>query len=216
MALTFQSVIDKLTETIQRDDLVPDYLDFVNEAVHELALAHSFEQMKAIGTGTVAPGTTRAQLPPDFKELQDGRYPVFDSVAGSLVPVFTRPEIEKLLGNSNALGFVPPICYIYTQDFTAGQASFNLDLPAPDPNNVSHLLTMNYFAYPAIQTDPTQTTPLITYYFNMVFQKSASLAFDSINDPAGQAHENEYMKMLQPYIAEDLEASQADVTGKRT
>ena len=64
--------------------------------------------------------------------------------------------------------------------------------------------------------DPTQTTPLITYYFNMVFQKAASLAFDSINDPAGQAHEMEFQKLLQPYIAEDLQASQAEATGKRT
>ena len=214
MALTFKTVIDRLTDTIQRDDLVPQYLDFVNRAIHEIALAHSFEQMKSIGQGAVAVGTTRVTLPADFKELQDGRYPVFDSVANSLVPVFTRPEVEKLLGQSNALGLLPKNSFIYTQDFTAGTPTFNLDLPAPD--TVSHLVTMNYFAYPAAVTDPTLTAPLITYYFNMVFQKSAALAFDSITDPAGLVHEEAYQKILAPYIQEDLEASQADITGKRT
>jgi hypothetical protein len=203
-----------MTIAVQRDDLIGTYLDYVNRAIHEISLKHSFEQMKAIGSGSVTIGQTRVQLPADFKELQDGRYPVFDSVANALVPVFTRPEVEKLLGAGNALGLVPKICYIYTQDFTGGVASFNLDLPASD--TVTHNVTMNYFAFPAIQTDPTQTTPLITFYFNLVLLKSLSIAFESINDPVYMVHEKQFQLEMQQYTGEDIETSEADVTGRRT
>jgi hypothetical protein len=202
-----------MVETVDRDDLAPLYLDFVNRAIHDIALLHSFEQMKAIGTGTVTIGQTRAQLPADFKELQDGRYPIFDSVANTYVPVFTRPEIEKLMPVINQT-LLPDNCYIYTQDFTGGVPSFNLDLPNPD--TVTHTVTINYFAFPAIQTDPTQTTPLITFFFELVLLKALSIAFESINDPQYMVHENQFMKAMQQYMAEDLLASEADISGKRT
>lgn len=214
MALTYNTVIDRLTAAVLRDDLLPNYLDFVNRAIHDIALMHSFEQMKAIGSGTVTIGQTRVQLPTDFKELQDGRYPIFDSVANSLVPVFTRPEIEKILGAGNALGLVPKNSYIYTQDFTGGVSSFNLDLPAAD--TVLHTVQMNYFAFPANQSDPSQTTPLITYYFGLVFLKSLSITFEEINDPVYKMHEDQFQKEMAQYTEEDILSSQAQVTDKRT
>lgn len=210
MALTYQTVINRLTEVVSRDDLVALYLDYVNRAIHDIALMHSFEQMKAIGSGSVTIGQTRVQLPADFKELQDGRYPVFDSVANALVPVFTRPEVEKLLG----AGLVPKNSYVYTQDFTSGTPTFDLDLPAPD--TVTHNVTMYYFAFPAIATDPTQTTPLITYYFELVLLKSMSIAFESISDPVYMMHETEFLKRMNTETGIDVQDALAALTGQKS
>lgn len=209
---TFQDVINRLTTTVQRDDLVPQYLDFVNRAIRDMALHHSFNQMKETGSGTVAMGSTRVQLPTDFKELQDGRMPIFDSVASGYVPVFVRSEIEKLLGSANALGLLPPISYIYTQDFSGGVASFNLDLP--QNATAAHNVTMQYFGYPAYQTDPTQTTPLLTYYFEVVVLKAFSIAFESISDPIYKVHEAQYITALTEAIQGDKLNEQPDVTGQ--
>lgn len=181
-----------MVETVQRDDLLSRYLEFVNRAIHEIAIKHSFNEMKAQGSGTVTIGQTRATLPADFKELQDGRYPVFDSVANALVPVYMRPEVEKLIGTGAGLGLVPPNSFIYTQDFTGGAASFRLDLP--QVATATHTLTINYFAYPVDATDPTTTTPLIQYYFNMVLLKSVSIAFLSLNDPVYKLHEMQFIQ----------------------
>lgn len=214
MALTFQDVVNYLVTTVQRDDLLPRYLGFVNDAVHKIAEMHSFEQMKATGTGSVAIGQTRASLPADFKELQDGRYPIFDTVGsnpGVLVPVFSRAEVEKLLG----AGLVPPLSFIYTQDYTGGTPNFYVDLPAP----ATALHTLNqiyYFAYPSAVTDPTQTTPLITYFFNLVRLKAASIAFESINDPVYQLHENQFTKEFAVETGMDLAVAMARMTQQKT
>lgn len=209
---TAQDVINRLTETVQRDDLVADYLDIVNRAIRDMALHHSFNQMKVTGVGTVGIGTTRVQLPADFKELQDGRLPLVDSVAGGFVPVFIREEIEKLLGNQNAQGLVPALSYIYTQDFSGGTPSYNLDLPQNAV--VSHMVTMNYFGYPAYISDPTLTTPLLQYFFEVVVLKAFSIAFELISDPIYKVHEAQYITALREAIAGDQINEQPDVTGQ--
>lgn len=191
---TFQGVIDQLTISVVRDDLLAGnkYLDFVNQAVRKIAELHSFEQMKATGAGAVNAGQTRATLPADFKELQSGRYPVFDTPSGSagkLVPVFPRSEVEKLLD----AGLVPEASYVYTQDFTGGAAQFFLDLPLPA--TVAHALVIYYFSYPPECTDPSNdvTTPLIQYYYDLVVFKALSIAFESINDPVYETHEKQFL-----------------------
>lgn len=212
MSYVFQDVVNRLNATVQREDLLPNYLDFANRAVRDMALRHSFNQMKVTGSGSVAIGQTRVQLPADFKELQDGRYPVTDSVAGGFVPVFMREEIEKLLGNANSLGLLPALSYIYTQDFSGGMPSFNLDLPAPD--TVIHNVTMQYFAYPPYVTDPALTTPILTYYFEVVCMKAFSLAFQSVSDPVYMVHEKQYLEELAEAIRGDQLNEAPDVTGQ--
>lgn len=210
MPFTCQYVIDELTNTVQRDDVAPKYLSFVNEAVRELARMHSFLEMKATGTGTVAVNATRAALPADFKELQNSRYSVFDAVSGGLsrlAPVFIRSEVEKLLG----AGLVPPTGFIYTQDFTEGTASFRLDLVAPAA--ALHTLSIFYFAYPAEIPDPSggATTPLITYYFNLVKEKALSIAFKSINDPVANMHEQQFLTEFGQQTGEDVKQALAQL-----
>lgn len=208
MPNTFQGIVDRLTTTVQRDDLLPSYLDFANQAVRKLAELHSFEQMKTTGVGSVAIGQTRATLPDDFKELQSGRYPVFDTPAGSagqLVPVFPRDEVEKLLG----AGLVPALSFIYTQDFTAGTPKFYLDLPLLA--TVVHTLRIYYFGYPAICDDASGdvTTPLITWYFNLVLNKALSIAFESINDPMYKLHEEAFLTEFQLVTGIDVRKAAA-------
>jgi len=201
MALTFQDVIDALVNTVQRDDQIPYYLGYANGAVRELARMHSFLQMKAVGTGSVSIGQTRATLPSDFKELQNGRYPISDSVGGasaSLVPVFTRSEVEKLL----PVGLVAPTTFIYTQGLSGGTSAYYLDLAAPA--TAAHTLTVYYFAYPSYATDTTQTTPLITYYFDLVREKALSLAFAAINDPVYMLHERQFLTEFSQQTGEDV------------
>lgn len=205
---TFQGIIDQLTLTVQRDELLASYLDIANRAVRELAIKHSFVEMKAIGAGAVLTGFTRAALPADFKELQSGRFPIFDTPVGStgaLVPVYARSEVEKLLG----AGLVPAASFIYTQDFTGGVTSYRLDLPSLA--TVDHALVMYYFAYPAACTDPSggATTPLITNYFNLVLLKALSIAFESINDPVYLVHEKQFISEFSMQTGEDVKGALA-------
>lgn len=202
---TFQGVIDRLTTTVQRDDLLSSYLNFTNQAVRNIAERYSFPEMRATGAGTVAVGQTRAALPSDFKELQNGRYPVFDTPVGgtgSLVPVFIRQEVEKLL----PAGLIPAASYIYTQDFTGGTPVYTLSLPFVA--TVIHNFVLYYFAYPGACTDPVNpannTTPLIEKYFDMVLNKSLSLAFQSINDPIYLLHEKQFLLEYQLVTGEDV------------
>lgn len=200
---TFQGLIDRLTTTVQRDDLLQSYLDFANQAIRFIADKYSFPEMKATGAGAVLVGQTRATLPTDFKELQDGRNPIFDTPVGSqgsLVPVFARPEVEKLL----PAGLVPAASFIYTQDFTGGVASYMLDLPQPAV--VIHNLIVYYFAYPARCDDPSgnATTPMIVKYFNMILSKACSMAFQSVNDPVFLDHEKQYLTEFQIITGQDV------------
>lgn len=200
---TFQGLIDRLTTTVQRDDLLQSYLDFANQALRFLAENHSFPEMKATGAASVAIGQTRALLPDDFKELQDGRYPIFDTPTGSqgsLVPVFARPEVEKLL----PAGLVPAASFISTQDSTGGVMSYMIDLPLPA--TVIHNMIIYYFAYPARCDDPSSgaTSPLIQKFFDMILSKACSLAFQSVNDPVYMVHEKQYLVDFQIATGTDV------------
>lgn len=200
---TFQGLVDALVTTVQRDDLQSTYLDFVNQGLRQCALAHSFPEMRKTGAGSVAVGETRATLPDDFKELQAGRYPIFDTPAGgtgSLVPVFIRQEVEKLL----PANLVPPASYISTVDTTTGTEANYVDLPSAA--TVVHALVVYYYAFPAKCEDASGdvTDPMIEKYFNMILEKSASLAFQSINDPIWQEHERAYLMEYQQNSGNDV------------
>lgn len=202
---TFQGIIDRLTTTVQRDDLLSSYLNFANQAVRHIAEKHSFPEMRETGVGSVTIGQTRATLPVDFKELQAGRYPIFDTPAGgvgSLVPVFIRQEVEKLL----PAALVPAASFIYTTDVSSGVQSNYIDLPYPA--TVQHNFTLYYYAYPDRCDDPANptdvTTPLIDKYFDMVLFKALSLAFESINDPVYLVHEKQFLIEYQTQTGEDV------------
>jgi hypothetical protein len=205
MGNDFQGLINDLDITVNRDDLFSSYLDFANQAVRDIAQKHSFAEMKAIGPASVAIGQTRVTLPADFKELQNGRYPVFDSVLNALAPVFIRSEVEKLLG----AGLVPPYSFIYTQDATGGAQNYYLDLAVPA--TAIHTLTVYYFALPANCDDPTVTVtnPLVSRYFNLVRLKARSLAFESINDPVYKLHEMQFLTEFQQLTGVDVKRATA-------
>lgn len=208
---TYQGIIDALTETVQRDDLLSQYLDITNRAVRELALKHSFTEMKATGAAIIPMGQTLVVMPTDFKELQAGRYPIFDAVPNQLVSVFARPEIEKLL----SAGFVDPTSLIYTEDSSTGVARQRVELQ--QAATVDHNLTVYYFAYPAPCTDPSggATTPLIVYFENLVKLKAFSIAFESVNDPVYMVHEKQFLLELNLETGEDVKQAISAMRGDK-
>lgn len=186
--MTFDEAIASLTVTVDRDDLTAKYVDFLNTAVREVALRWNFPQMKTTGTVTIAINAISVALPSDFKAWQNLRFPAsvaIGSAAPVQIPVYTREEIERL-----SPAFRPALYLIFSQD----NGGYQITLPAKA--TVSNVFTIYYFAYPAVVTDTTGTTPLLRDYENMVMSKARSLIFEAINDPVYVAHESQFVKDL--------------------
>ena len=205
--LTLQDVLNDLAVTVNRSDLAPRYTDFVNRALRDTAAAHSFDQMKKTGTVTLTSGQSSVSLSgmdANWKEPQNERFWVYGQVgAGTVgpIPVFTRGELERLRS------FRPSPYLLYFQD---GNGVFKVGLYPPATAAANYVLTeVHYFAYPANMSAPTDTTPLLTFYPNMILSKTRALLFQSINDPIWETHDNAWKEEMLRWTGVDLGVSRA-------
>lgn len=195
--MTFQQALDRIQVAVDRDDLVSSYPDFLNRALREAALRHSFDQMKTKFLATIAIGSNGFILPEDFKEFQNGRFPISASIGGApnvQVPVYARSELEQLIAI-----FRPASYFTFVQDVSPGP---NVFLPAL--LTVAWDITLFYFAFPLVYTDYTMTPPLLDRYPNMILSKALSLIFQSISDPVYETHEDQFNKEIQMFTGEDI------------
>ncbi len=147
--------------------------------------------------------TAGIALPADWKEPQNGRYWAFAAIGAAAqvqVPVFVRSELEEL-----ATAFLPNPHLIYTQD--AG--GFQVGLYPPNVAAAAWVISVYYFAYPAVLVADADMTGLLTFYPNLILSKTLSLIFQSVNDPIWQQHEQAWQQELQRVTGVDIGASNA-------
>lgn len=205
--LTLQAVLDGLAVTVNRPDLAPRYPDFFNRAVRDCAAAHSFDQMKKTLAGSLTSGQSNfslSALNANFKEPQNERFWVYGktSPSGAVgpIPVFTRGEIERLRS------FRPNPYLVYYQE----DAAYKLGLMPPELAAATWTLTeIHVFVYPAALTVGTDTTPLLTFYPNLILAKTRALIFQSINDPVWETHDQAWKEEMLRWTGVDLGVSQA-------
>lgn len=196
---TYQDVIDLLNTAVNRDDIAPSYMDFINRAVRDIAVLHSFDQMSATATLSLGIGANQVTLPADFKDLQPGRFPVYASIGGAAqaeIPVFRKEEISRIQSY-----FLANPSLIYTSDNNGFQLGF---LPGVTATQIWNIL-LYYFAYPPVITDPTEGTPLLTFYPNLVIARVLSLIFQSINDPVWETHDKNFASQMAAFTGADIE-----------
>lgn len=188
--MTWAEAIAQISVAVERSDLESRYSDFLNQAVRECAVRHSWDELKAEADVSVLSGQRDIEVPDRTKELQNGRFPVLyrlsDSGSGEddwrTIPCYAREEVERLLPV-----FRPDLYIVWSQD----NGRVQLKLNEAQPTDLE--LRLYYFEYPAAvdenDSDENVTTPLLDRYPNMVIAKALSLIFQSINDPAWQMHE---------------------------
>lgn len=201
---TYQDVIDILGTAVNRSDLQAKYIDFINRAVRDIAAAHSFDQLGNKATVNFGSGQNLVVLPADFKDLQPGRFTYAAIGGGAVVPVpiYRKEEVERIQSV-----FMPAYYLIYSSDGNA----FQLGLLPGALTAAAWVITLYYFAYPAPVTDPTQTTPLLVFYPNLVLARTLSLIFQSINDPIWEEHEKSYQVQLAQFTGADIRISSIKV-----
>ncbi len=204
--LTLQDVLDDLAVSVNRPDLADTFIDAFNRAVRDSAAAHSFDQMKKTGATTLAAAAASASLTAmdaNWKEPQNERFWIYGKVGTGAVgpiPVFTRGELERL-GS-----FRPDPYLIYFQDANA----YKIGLFPPSVASALYTLTeVHYFAYPDAVTDPSGTTPLLTFYPNLILSKTRALVFQGINDPMWEEHDQAWKEEMLRWTGVDLGVSKA-------
>lgn len=203
--LTFNGVIAILNTAVNRPDIASQYPDYINRAIRDTAVAHSFNQMQALATVTIPSGQAEIDLPDDWKEPQNGRYWAFAAIGAAAkvaIPVYSRMEMERL---AIAPQFLPNPYLLYTQDDDGFQVGFFPPNVAP----ATYIVDVYYFAYPAVVIDLATGTPLLTFYPNVIIEKTLSLIFQDLNDPIWKDHEAAWKDELGRVTDSDIGASNA-------
>lgn len=202
--LVFQDVINLLNTAVNRSDIASEYMDFINRAVREIAAGHSFDQMSEVGSVTLLINTNQVVLPPNFKDLQPGRFPAYAVIGGAPtvpVPVYRKEEISRIQTQ-----FMPMPSLIFTSD----GSGFQLGLLPGQNSAAAWVIQLYYFAYPDVVTDPTVGTDLLTFYPNLVISKVLSLIFQSLNDPIWEQHEKQFAALMSEFVEADIDITKPE------
>lgn len=170
--------------------------------------------MKAQATLTIPGGSgfESVVLVSGFKELR--RAPAIfwiDPISGALAPadvVFEAQQIsQQWLWTGNVAGTPPPVILsntIFVNNSPSG-AIIGTVYALSQPVQIVVL----YYQYLTPLVNPTDTSPFITNYPNMVISKARAIALAQINDPQWEKAEQEYEKKLGEAIRADAHAEVA-------
>lgn len=206
MSLTFLDLKTRLARSILRNDLAPDYGEFINEALREIQNRKSFVFMRADPVEVVVPASAdlsgqEVDLPADFKELLKKDAVFFVGDANVLSPaevVFKQQQIARVaaFGGSPAPSWPPRV---YFERYSEGAV-----LGILEPVSSPLTLLVNYYKYlPALAAD-TDTSALVDAYPKLVLAKAKAIAFSEVNDyDAAGGAEVEFEKKLGEAIRQD-------------
>ena len=191
--MNFSDITARLSTAILRADLAPNYGEFINEALIEIQNRRSWTCMKATEQVSLGPGTgfELAVLETNFKELR--REPSINFVAdnGSLIPatvVFAEEEVWRNWAWGGAPIFIwPPRVFLIrgpaSPEQIAAGASVSASVGILEPLIETFNLQVLMFGYLPPLVNPTDVSPLVLAYPNMVLEKAKAIAFANINDP---------------------------------
>lgn len=179
---------------VNRDDLAPKYLEFLNEGLKESARVHSWDELKEELSISFSDGDEIKELPDRFKEFQNGRFCAEDSNTNDGIPVYNKTELEKFVAV-----FKPERYILLTQRKEKSYVTFKGNLEEAVGVDIF------YFAYPeTLEGGEGETSPLLTAFPDMVLAKAIALTFKSINDPAWEVHEQAWRDETNSNAGEDV------------
>lgn len=193
--MTLQEAKLRLEDTIQRTDLAVNYTTYINQALRDVSLFHSFDEMKAEVTFVFSIGDQIKPLPSLFKETQGGRFSAI-STDGSRYAVFNIQEIEKLYPT------LRPSRHLLLSRI--GQSQY-IYLPSPATSSLT--FTLRYYAYPTVLVADTDVSNMVTNYTNMIISKAAAIALQSVNDDQFQTHLTVFAGEVKQKTDEDIKIS---------
>lgn len=201
--MNLSQILAQMAVTIDRPELADTYVDSVNRALREIQDLHSWDEMKKTASaGTVTAGSAFLDLPADFKELQNGRFPtiVDELTSGGRhnYAVYSTTEIERLRASLR-----PSRHFILEQ---RSGAVTRLQLTEAKAEDLQ--VQVKYFAYLPEFVEGSITTHLLaTAYPNMVLSKSLSLFFQSLNDDQFLVHDRVFANEFKNNSGKDVKVS---------
>jgi len=201
--MNLSNTLSQLAVTVDRPDIEGTYVDFVNRAITQIEDLHSWDEMKETSTaGSIPVGTTFLNLPLDFKEFQNGRYPtiVDEETSGGRhkYVVYSKTELERLRPSLR-----PTRHFIFEQ--RSGEVS---RLLLSEPKTEVLGVQVEYYKYlPELKAGVVETSLLLSSYPNMVVSKTLSLIFQSLNDDQFITHEQAFANEFKNNSGKDVKVS---------
>ncbi len=215
--MTFSDIQARLNIGVLRADLQPFYGEYINEALREIQNRRSWTVMKTQATLTIPGGSgyESVVLVSGFKELR--RTPAIfwiDPISGIRVPadvVFEAQQISRqwVWSGAATVGNVPPPSFLPTSIFVntiPGGARIGTVYALDQPFSIFVL----YFQYLPDLVNPTDTSPFIDAYPQMVLAKARAIALSEINDEESQKSE---VIFENKYIAAMRQDAHSEVAG---
>lgn len=208
--MTFDKLLNRVYLGVQRDDLKPDYPDFINEACKEIQKMRNWSWMHRLDNVVMQPGQTEVYLPDGFKTFE-GKPPVFLLSSPSLnnpynlnrkCIVVHRSEFMRQYQSYSPYGYlnrrvIPEFPLWYdTIDDRPVMGCLTNDL------GVLNFSVSYYKWLPKLQ-NPGDENYLSLHEPLLVIAKAKSIALSSINDPLAMGFEQEYMTRLKPAMDDD-------------
>ena len=211
MGQNFAQFKDQLHARVLRDDLSANYGDYINQALREIQNRRSWTFMKnTVQPVTIPPsdGNATADLPADFKELQRRTAVEFIADDGGYIPAELVTEEQQIFRiwafGGTPITTWPPRVFLLRES----TAKLGMIEPLIEPFS----FRVKYFRFLPDLVNDTDTSPFIDAYPRMVFSKARAIAFDDINDPIAESHEEMFEKKLREAIAYDAHGEYAGVT----
>jgi hypothetical protein len=211
--MNFSDIQARLNIGVLRADLQPFYGEFVNEALMEIQNRRSWTFMKTQQTITIPGGSgfESVVLVSGYKELRRAPSVFWLSTdqcsIGStgvpspvLVPADVVFEAQEIAREWLWLG-VPPIVWptrIFVNKTPQG-GRIGTTFPLLEPEQVVVL----YYQYLPPLVNPTDTSPFIDTYPQMVLTKARAIALSEINDAESQKSETLFELRLRDAIRQD-------------
>jgi hypothetical protein len=210
--MTFAQFKDRVARGVMRDDLIPLYGDFVNEALREVQnrAPWSFSRRTVNLSVPAGSGRETVALPADFKELQKLPAVHYVTDEGDLIPADVVTEEQQLFRiwafGGTPITTWPPRVFL---DRRAEGAVLGVVEPMTQP----FTFRVKYIAYAPVLSVDSDTSPLIDAYPAMMLAKAKAIAFSQINDPQEAACEVAYEKAYSEARRQD---AYSEVSGRVT
>lgn len=217
--MTFQDLQTNVSTGVRRTD-IGSYGDFVNQALREIQNRRSWSFMRTRATVTLLAGQTSVALPADYKELQNVRPAITLAIQDPAVPggavakpvnVITESQQVRSAWNFD-LTLFPLMSVFITQESdpaTPGTLVNTLGIVIPGTQDL--VFTVRYYRFLPDLVNPTDTNQFTIQYPEMVELKAKAKAFNRINDPAADGHEQRFGEQFLTAVRED---AYKDTTGR--
>lgn len=193
--MTFDKIINRVYLGVQRDDLKPDYPDFINEACREVQKDRDWSFMHNLEDVVIPNGQRETYLPNNFKTFE-GEPPVFLKQAGNFpqrrqhrCKVIHRSQFER----QYSYGTASSLFHRNGPEFPLWYDTINdRAIIGTHANALGDLtLIVSFFGWLPTLRNPGDENYLTKHHELLIIAKAKAVALASVNDPLAQGFEQE-------------------------